>query len=157
MFRGCLVMTQIWTMVSLMNWDAVHSSSSLLVIPVTFPSGPTPDGHRDILSTIRVGQFCRTCSWSWTPIPRRQPPVGEMFGWCTWESRQQCPVLSLKMMDCCYLFRLLRLLSSLEMFRWCFSVWWSLLFMRSKQPWTGGQTDSDTPPPPPHHPKKPTQ
>ena len=76
-----------------------------------------------------------------------QPLVWEMFGWCTWESRQQWPVLSLKMMDCCPLSRSLRLLSSLEMFPWCFSVWWSLLFMRSKKPQTGGQTDSDLPPP----------
>ena len=59
-------MTEIGMLMFLIKWAVVRSP---LVDPYYLPFKSAPDGHRRILSGVWVGQFCRMCSGSWTPVP----------------------------------------------------------------------------------------
>ena len=68
--------SQIWRLMFFMNWAVVWSSS---LDPHSLSWKSAPEGHRCVLSSVWVGQFCRMCSGSWTPNPHGHSWCGFRF------------------------------------------------------------------------------
>ena len=129
--KSSLFITQIGMLVFLMNWAAV---CSFLVDPLGLSFKSAPNGHRCILSGGWVAQFCKMHLGSCTFVPYGQLLVWEIFKPCRSDSRQQWPVVNLKM-DCCHSSRSLGLISSLAMFHYCFHICWNMLFTKEIGCW----------------------